>query len=94
MLLLSAILSACVMEGVSLLFVMVAMYVELMVKVGWDAIVVSPRLWIDIYVVMAGQRVVESTNSEDAGVGVFGRSADAPMDDIEDVEGGNTRDIW
>lgn len=55
---------------------------------------VSPRLWIDIYVVMAGQRVVESTNSEDAGVGVFGRSADAPMDDIEDVEGGNTRDIW
>eukprot|EP00956_Cyclotella_meneghiniana_P006971 scaffold9391_cov39-Cyclotella_meneghiniana.AAC.4 len=54
---------------------------------GWDATVVSPRLWMDISVGMVGQRVVESSNNEDTGV--FGRQRDAPSDDIGDFEGVN-----
>ena len=43
----------------------------------------SPKLWIDISLGIVGQRVVESSISEDTGV--VGRQRDAPNDDIGDV---------
>ena len=63
-----------------------------MVMVGWDATVISPRLWMDISLGMVGQRVVESSNNEDTGV--FGRQRDAPNDDMGDVKGVDACGTW
>eukprot|EP00956_Cyclotella_meneghiniana_P025679 scaffold54040_cov37-Cyclotella_meneghiniana.AAC.2 len=46
---------------------------------------------MDISLGMVGQRVVESSNNEDTGVG---RQRDAPNDDMGDVKGVNACGTW
>ena len=84
--------SACAVVGFWASSVILLVYDELTVIDGCEDTVMSPKLCIDISLGMVGQRVVESSSSEDTGV--VGRQRDAPSDDIGDVGAVTACDTW